>query len=85
MDRLLPWLSLRSVTGVGCLLYRRLIDPGVLQTVRAMKARIENERRSAGRDLEADLKEGPGGIRDIEFIVQCLQLLVGSSRPNPAD
>lgn len=26
MQNLLPWLSLRSVPGVGCLLYRRLID-----------------------------------------------------------
>ena len=26
MENLLPWLSLRSVPGVGCLLYRRLID-----------------------------------------------------------
>jgi DNA processing protein len=26
MEKLLPWLSLRSVPGVGCLLYRRLID-----------------------------------------------------------
>jgi glutamate-ammonia-ligase adenylyltransferase len=42
-----------------------------------MKARIENERRNAGRDLEADLKEGPGGIRDVEFFVQSLQLFHG--------
>jgi|GEM_PF-1813568 len=26
MEKLHPWLSLRSVPGVGCLLYRRLID-----------------------------------------------------------
>ena len=57
--------------------YRRLIDPGVMRSVRDMKARIENERRSAGRDLEFDLKEGPGGIRDVEFLVQSLQLFFG--------
>jgi glutamate-ammonia-ligase adenylyltransferase len=57
--------------------YRRLIDPGVMHAVRDMKTRIENERRDAGRDLDADLKEGPGGIRDIEFIVQSLQLFYG--------
>ncbi len=57
--------------------YRRHIDPGVMRSVRDMKARIEDERRRAGRDLEADLKEGPGGIRDVEFLVQSLQLFYG--------
>jgi glutamate-ammonia-ligase adenylyltransferase len=57
--------------------YRRLIDPGVMRSVRDMKARIEDERRRAGRDLELDLKEGPGGIRDVEFLVQSLQLFFG--------
>jgi len=61
--------------------YRRLIDPGVMTAVRAMKNRIESERRSAGRDLEADIKEGPGGIRDVEFIVQSLQLFFGGRHP----
>ena len=57
--------------------YRRLIDPGGMRSVRDMKARIEDERRRAGRDLELDLKEGPGGIRDVEFLVQSLQLFFG--------
>jgi len=57
--------------------YRRHIDPGVMRSVRDMKARIEDERRRAGRDLEVDLKEGPGGIRDVEFLVQSLQLFYG--------
>jgi glutamate-ammonia-ligase adenylyltransferase len=57
--------------------YRRHIDPGVMRSVRDMKARIEEERRRAGRDLEVDLKEGPGGIRDVEFLVQSLQLFHG--------
>jgi glutamate-ammonia-ligase adenylyltransferase len=41
-----------------------------------MKIRIEAERRQSGVDLEQDLKEGPGGIRDVEFLVQALQLLL---------
>jgi len=61
--------------------YRRLIDPGVARAVREMKARIEAERTRAGRDLEADLKEGPGGIRDVEFLVQALQLFHGGREP----
>jgi glutamate-ammonia-ligase adenylyltransferase len=64
-------------SGIAPFVYRRLIDPGVMHAVRHMKARIENERRDAGRDLEADLKEGPGGIRDVEFFVQSLQLFHG--------
>jgi glutamate-ammonia-ligase adenylyltransferase len=42
-----------------------------------MKTRIEDERRRAGRDLAFELKEGPGGIRDVEFLVQSLQLFFG--------
>ncbi|MFQ5514797.1 MAG: hypothetical protein ACE5FG_10180 [Myxococcota bacterium] len=57
--------------------YRRAIDPGAIERVREMKHRIERERRSSGRDLENDLKEGPGGIRDVEFLVQALQLFHG--------
>ena len=61
--------------------YRRLIDPSVMTNVRNMKARIESARRRAGRDLEANLKDGPGGIRDIEFIVQSLLLFHGGRHP----
>jgi glutamate-ammonia-ligase adenylyltransferase len=64
-------------SGIVPFVYRRLIDPGVMHAIRGMKARIENEQRDAGRDLEADLKEGPGGIRDVEFIVQSFQLFYG--------
>jgi len=63
--------------GVVPFVYRRLIDPQAPRAVRAMKLRIEEERRRAGRDLEIDLKEGPGGIRDVEFLVQALQLFHG--------
>jgi glutamate-ammonia-ligase adenylyltransferase len=63
--------------GIGPFVFRRHIDPGVARAVRGMKARIEDERRRAGRDIEADLKEGPGGIRDVEFLVQAFQLFHG--------
>jgi glutamate-ammonia-ligase adenylyltransferase len=65
------------LAGVAPFVWRRSISPEALRAVRAMKQRIENERRAAGRDLEADLKEGPGGIRDVEFLVQALQLFLG--------
>ncbi len=62
-------------------IYRALIDPGAIGSVRDMKVRIEAEYRSSGRDLELDLKSGPGGIRDVEFLVQALQLLYGGRHP----
>jgi glutamate-ammonia-ligase adenylyltransferase len=61
--------------------YRGLIGPDVMHSVRDMKQRIESDRRAAGRDLEASLKEGPGGIRDVEFLVQAFQLLHGGREP----
>ncbi|MFQ5416651.1 MAG: hypothetical protein ACE5FL_06310 [Myxococcota bacterium] len=67
--------------GITPFVYRRLIDPGIMTAVRCMKGRIEAERLDAGRDLEADLKEGPGGIRDVEFVVQSLQLFHGGRHP----
>ena len=48
--------------------------------VRAMKRRIENERSSAatrGRDL----KLGPGGLSDVEFLAQLTQMRQGHGRP----
>jgi glutamate-ammonia-ligase adenylyltransferase len=61
--------------------FRRLIDPQDIRAIHAMKRRIESERRSAGRDLEFNLKEGPGGIRDVEFLTQALQLFHGGRHP----
>jgi glutamate-ammonia-ligase adenylyltransferase len=63
---------------IEAFVYRRLIDPDVMRDVHAMKTRIEDERRRAGRDLEANLKEGPGGIRDVEFLTQSFQLFYGA-------
>ncbi len=67
--------------GIRPFVYRRSIDPGTLRAVRAMKTRIEDERRAQRRDLDADLKEGPGGIRDVEFLVQALQLFYAGHDP----
>jgi glutamate-ammonia-ligase adenylyltransferase len=67
--------------GLVPFVYRRYIDPSVMQNVRDMKARIEEERRRTGRDVDSDLKEGPGGIRDVEFLVQSFQLFYGGRKP----
>ncbi|MGE4608920.1 MAG: hypothetical protein AAEJ52_19465 [Myxococcota bacterium] len=73
-----PAVTAEFVDGIRPFTYRRSIDPSAIGAVRTMKDRIESERREAGRDLEADLKEGPGGIRDVEFLVQSFQLFWGA-------
>jgi glutamate-ammonia-ligase adenylyltransferase len=67
--------------GIEPFVYRRTIDPGVIGAVRAMKGRIESERRESGHDLDGNLKEAPGGIRDVEFTVQALQLFYAGRHP----
>ena len=52
------------------------LDPEAVAEVRAMKARIES-RPDVLRDGARQLKLGPGGIRDVEFTVQLLQLVHG--------
>jgi glutamate-ammonia-ligase adenylyltransferase len=59
--------------------YRRYLDYGVFESLREMRALIAAEVKR--RDLADNVKLGPGGIREIEFIVQSLQLVRGGSRP----
>jgi glutamate-ammonia-ligase adenylyltransferase len=56
-------------------IYRRYLDFGALDGLRAMKAAIAAE--VARKDLADDIKRGPGGIREIEFLAQALQLIHG--------
>jgi glutamate-ammonia-ligase adenylyltransferase len=67
----------RFATEIIPFVYRRSLTSDVMHEVRSMKDRIESERKRAGHDLEMDLKEGPGGIRDVEFLTQWLQLFHG--------
>jgi glutamate-ammonia-ligase adenylyltransferase len=55
--------------------YRRYLDYGALDGLRGMKAAIAAE--VARKELADDIKRGPGGIREIEFLVQALQLIRG--------
>jgi glutamate-ammonia-ligase adenylyltransferase len=57
--------------------YRRYLDYGVFASLREMKALIEAEVQR--KEFQADIKLGPGGIREIEFIVQSFQLVRGGS------
>jgi glutamate-ammonia-ligase adenylyltransferase len=60
------------------LIYQSSLDFGAVEAVSETRQRISEKiagRRSAGGGL--DIKLIPGGIRDIEFLVQCLQRLHG--------
>jgi [glutamine synthetase] adenylyltransferase / [glutamine synthetase]-adenylyl-L-tyrosine phosphorylase len=59
--------------------YRRYLDYGVFESLREMKALIEREVER--RELADHIKLGPGGIRELEFIVQALQLTRGGRDP----
>jgi glutamate-ammonia-ligase adenylyltransferase len=54
--------------------FPRSISPEILREIAATKDRIENEVVRAG-ELERNVKLGRGGIREIEFTVQALQVL----------
>jgi len=64
-----------EATAVRPFVYRRYLDYGVFESLREMKALIERE--VLRRELADNVKLGPGGIREIEFIVQALQLTRG--------
>jgi [glutamine synthetase] adenylyltransferase / [glutamine synthetase]-adenylyl-L-tyrosine phosphorylase len=61
--------------------YPPRLDPATVAEVRRMKARVEAERLPAGADPRLHLKLGPGGLADVEWTVQLLQLRLGGRRP----
>lgn len=64
------------------LIYSSTLDFSTVEAVSATRDRIQEKfraRRAAGKEL--DIKLAPGGIRDIEFLVQCLQRLHGGREP----
>jgi len=80
------WIKARPVAGdihagqrwldsLTPFVYRRYLDYTALDGLREMKAAIAAE--VARRDRLDDIKRGPGGIREIEFLAQCLQLIRG--------
>ena len=75
-------LALRSV--VLPFVFRRYLDYGVFEGLRQLHRKIREEatRRAAGRPARAnDVKLSRGGIREIEFIVQLLQVVRGGQFP----
>ncbi|WP_394165724.1 bifunctional [glutamate--ammonia ligase]-adenylyl-L-tyrosine phosphorylase/[glutamate--ammonia-ligase] adenylyltransferase [Neptunomonas phycophila] len=55
--------------------YRKYLDYGAFESLREMKEMINREVRRKG--MELNVKLGPGGIREVEFIAQAFQLIRG--------
>ncbi len=64
LQQLEPWI------------YRRYLSRADITGIKAIKRRIEQRASREGGD-QLDVKTGHGGIRDIEFVIQFLQLLNG--------
>jgi glutamate-ammonia-ligase adenylyltransferase len=68
LDQLQPWI------------YRRYLSRADISGIKALKRRIEQRTHHEGGDAR-DVKTGHGGIRDVEFVIQFLQLLNGADLP----
>ena len=64
------------VEGIAPFVYPAVLPASAIEDVRTSKARIEEVVRSRGKEA-VELKRGYGGIRDVEFAVQLLQLVHG--------
>lgn len=85
------WIKARTVAGdrsagkqlqemLRPFVYRKYLDYTAFAGLREMKALIDAE--VARKDLADNLKLGPGGIREIEFIAQLVQLIRGGREPS---
>ncbi|MGH6654051.1 MAG: hypothetical protein ACRDVE_02465, partial [Actinocrinis sp.] len=58
-----------------------LTEPDLVE-IRRLKARMEAERLPRGADRALHTKLGPGGLSDVEWVAQLLQLRYGADRPS---
>ncbi|MFL6237953.1 MAG: bifunctional [glutamine synthetase] adenylyltransferase/[glutamine synthetase]-adenylyl-L-tyrosine phosphorylase [Actinomycetes bacterium] len=72
-------LGRRYIDTVAPLVWSAAERPGFIDEVRAMRRRVEETLPKA--DAARELKLGPGGLRDVEFAVQLLQLVHGRTDP----
>lgn len=59
--------------------FRKYLDYGAFEAIRSMRTMIEREMERKG--MHEHVKLGPGGIREIEFIGQALQLIRAGREP----
>jgi glutamate-ammonia-ligase adenylyltransferase len=60
--------------------YGDALTKAELQEIRQMRRRVETERGDQ-KHVELEFKTGPGGLMDVEFVVQALQLRHGHAQP----
>ncbi len=89
------WVKARAITGVPDqiallhkivqpFVYRRYLDFGVIDALRAMHSQIRAEvirQETRHPDRANNVKLGRGGIREIEFLTQVFQLIRGGREP----
>jgi glutamate-ammonia-ligase adenylyltransferase len=82
------WIKARALTGsqheelaqiVRPFVYRKYLDYATLDAMRRLHAEVRREVER--RELAEHVKLGPGGIREIEFVAQALQLVRGGRDP----
>jgi len=61
--------------------YPGRVEETFVESIRSNKRRLEEKIARPG-DSDVNVKEGFGGIRDIEFTVQLMQLVAGGARPH---
>ncbi|MFF8034088.1 MULTISPECIES: bifunctional [glutamine synthetase] adenylyltransferase/[glutamine synthetase]-adenylyl-L-tyrosine phosphorylase [unclassified Streptomyces] len=57
------------------------LEEDAVREIRRLKARMESERLPRGADPKLHAKLGPGGLSDVEWTVQLLQLRHGAEEP----
>lgn len=62
-------------------IFRRYLDFGMIEDIKVMKQKI-NASLERQQEQERNLKLGLGGIREIEFFIQALQLVNAGTRPH---
>jgi len=74
-------LSVSLLKTLHPFVYRKYLDFTAIEEIREMKLKMDQKNRlnRKGRD---DIKLGWGGIREIEFFVQALQLIHGGKNPH---
>jgi glutamate-ammonia-ligase adenylyltransferase len=74
-------LGERFVERTRDLAFPERLPSEALLEIRHLKARMERERIPAGTDPRRNFKLGPGGLSDVEFASQILQLQHGAAHP----
>ncbi|HZA13975.1 MAG TPA: bifunctional [glutamate--ammonia ligase]-adenylyl-L-tyrosine phosphorylase/[glutamate--ammonia-ligase] adenylyltransferase, partial [Myxococcaceae bacterium] len=70
-------LAEEFLESVSPFVWRRSLDPGAVDELREMRAQIDRR----GKTTADDVKLGRGGIREVEFFANALQLLHGGRNP----